>query len=51
MARFSDAITWLAQTRDDHQLKARFHQERADECQRAIDELKHVEGNPPTADN
>lgn len=46
MARFAEAIKRLEQTRDDHQVKAQFHQERVDEFQRAIDKLSRAEENP-----
>ncbi|WP_156751364.1 hypothetical protein [Mycobacterium sp. 1245111.1] len=48
MARFAEAIKRLEVTRDDHQSKARFHQERAEEYQRAIDKLSHAEEHPNT---
>jgi len=37
--------------RDDHEVKARFHQERAEESQRAIDKLSRAEDNPDTPEN
>jgi hypothetical protein len=48
VARFADAIKRLEEIRDDHQRKARFHQERAEEYRLAIDKLSHADENPET---